>query len=354
MIQSQTALAIETCVRSLKESDYREWDEFVLRHPIGTPFHLTSWRQSIEATFGYTPYYLMAMKAGRVTGVLPLFLIKNLFVGRALISSPFAVYGGVLADSDEAKTALRDAVKSLGKRLAVQYVELRNANTEQCLGFSKWLRYVTFTQEIGRDKAAILKGIPRKVRYMVRKSCGAGFFVHRQSSDITALMDLYSRNVRRLGTPVLPEKHFVQLLRHFKGSVDIREITLGDKVVAAVLTFYFRDQILPYYGASDPGFNDLAPNNFMYYHLMEWGAENGYTLFDFGRSKKSVAGSYDFKAHWGMVERVLPYEMLLVRRKELPNFSPVNPVFRPPMKIWSLLPLALTRKLGPKIVKLFP
>src|SRR4030088_1308286 len=80
VIQSQTETALETCVRALNESDYREWDEFVLQHPIGTPFHLTSWLQSIEATFGYTPYYLMAMKGDRVTGVLPLFLIENIFL----------------------------------------------------------------------------------------------------------------------------------------------------------------------------------------------------------------------------------------------------------------------------------
>ncbi len=354
MIATQTALAVETLVRPPEEPDYRAWDEFVAHHPRGSPFHLMAWRKSIEATFGYRPFYLMAVEGERVRGVLPLFLVENLLVRRALISSPFAVYGGVLADSEHAKAALRDTVKSLGESLGVEYVELRNAHSDQRLGFASVERYVTFTQQIGPDEEAILSSIPRKVRYMVRKSCKAGLVVRRQCSDISAFEDLYSQSLRRLGTPAFPREHFARLLEEYKGAVDIREVILEDKVVAAVLTFYFRDQVLPYYGASDPAFNAIAPNNFMYYDLMRWAGENGYRLFDFGRSKKLVKGSYDFKAHWGMVERMLPYEMLLVKRTHMPNFSPINPIFRLPVKIWSTLPLALTRKMGPPLLKLFP
>ena len=103
--------------------------------------------------------------------------------------------------------------------------------------------------------------------------------------------------------------------------------------MAAVLSFYFSDQVLPYYGASDPKFNTLAPNNFMYFDLMRWGGQNGYSIFDFGRSKK-VKGSYDFKSHWGMMERELPYELMLIKRKQIPNYTPTNPVFQLPILCW--------------------
>ncbi len=354
MSYSQTALAVETLVRPPQETDLRAWDEFVLAHEFGTPFHLTAWRRTIESTFGYRPYYLMACEGPRVRGVLPLFLVKNVVLGKALISSPFAVYGGVLADSEAAKAALRREVESLSASLGVKFVELRNASPEQCLGFHPVTRYVTFTQEIGPDEEKILASIPRKVRYMVRKSCKAGFTVKRECDDIADFEHLYSMSLRRLGTPAFPRRYFRRLLEEFRGNVDIREVNRDGKVVAAVLSFYFRDQVLPYYGASDPNYHADAPNNFMYYDLMRWGGANGYRIFDFGRSKRGVAGSYDFKAHWGMTERGLPYEMLLVKRKKLPDFSPVNPVFKLPIKVWSLLPLGLTRALGPHLLQLFP
>jgi hypothetical protein len=156
-----------------------------------------------------------------------------------------------------------------------------------------------------------------------------------------------------LGTPCFPRRHFWTLLEKFRGMVDIREISSGSKVVAAVMSFYFRDQVLPYYGASDPAYNALAPNNFMYYDLMRWGGQNGYRVFDFGRSKR-VPGSYDFKSHWGMVERELPYETHLVKATKLPDYSPANAVFRLPMECWRRLPLGIARSVGPHLIRYVP
>jgi lipid II:glycine glycyltransferase (peptidoglycan interpeptide bridge formation enzyme) len=135
---------------------------------------------------------------------------------------------------------------------------------------------------------------------------------------------------------------------------DIREYRLEGRLVAAVLSFYFRDQVLPYYGASDPSYNSFSPNNFMYFDLMRRAGSTGFRVFDFGRSKKNQSGSYDFKAHWGMEERPLPYEMILVKRKTLPNFSPANPAYQVPIRIWQHVPLPVTRALGPSLIRLVP
>jgi FemAB-related protein (PEP-CTERM system-associated) len=175
-----------------------------------------------------------------------------------------------------------------------------------------------------------------------------------QNDDIRAFESLYDNSLRRLGTPSFPSAHFRNLLANFGSAANIREVVSGGAVVAAVMTFYFRDQVLPYYGASDPVYNALAPNNFMYFDLMRWGYTNGFKVFDFGRSKKNVPGSYDFKSHWGMVERELPYEMLLVRRKSLPNLSPANPVFDLPRRIWQRIPLPIAKLIGPHLVRLVP
>jgi FemAB-related protein (PEP-CTERM system-associated) len=333
--------------------DESDWDDFVLRHPYGSPFHLIAWRKTIEEIFGYRALYLMAFDGTNICGVLPIFLIENVLVGRALLSIPFAVYGGVLANSHEVRKAFSDQVRTLGVALDVDYVELRNAYPEQCLGFDCLTRYVTFKQKIGTDEEAILQSIPRKTRAAVRKALKCEFNTQFRR-ETEAFEDLYHRNLRRLGTPSFPKKYFRTLLNHFGAMADIREARLGDQVASAVLSFYFRDQILPYYGASDPAMNEFAPNNFMYYDLMCSAGQAGYSVFDFGRSKKNVGGSYDFKAHWGMVEKELPYEMLLVKRKELPNFTPTNALFRAPRKLWQYLPLAVTRTIGPIFIRLVP
>ena len=280
-------------------------------------------------------------------------LVKNPVMGRVLLSSPFAVYGGILADSGEARTALSHAAEALGREFEVQHVELRNAHEEQCTGLARVSRYVTFTQEISPDAEAILEAIPRKTRAAVRKSFRYCLEL-RASEDPRAFEDLYARSLRRLGTPCFPSRHYAELRRNFGDAVDIREVIHKGAPVAAVMTFYFRDRVLPFYGASDPAFNEVQPNNFMYYELMRWGGANGYRLFDFGRSKMEGSGSYDFKAHWGMAMRELPYEVILVRRKQLPNFSPNNPKFSLAIRAWQKMPLPLTRWIGPALIRLVP
>jgi FemAB-related protein (PEP-CTERM system-associated) len=340
-------------IRQPTPDEYRAWDAFVLAHPRASPFHLTAWKKSIEEVFHYRPMYLLASESGTIRGVLPLFLVKSLILGKTLISSPFAVYGGILADSVEVRDALAEHVKQLGASLQVEYVELRNAYQDQCIGFAPMAGYVALKQRLVPDESALLESIPRKTRRMVRKALESSLTTAQRKTTSPAFEDLYSRNLRRLGTPSFPSRHFAALVRNFGEMVDIREVVHEGRVIAAVMTFYFRDQVLPYYGASDPQFNSLAPNNYMYFDLMRWAGQNGYTSFDFGRSKK-ISGSYDFKSHWGMEEVELPYEVLLVKRKSLPNFNPNNPRFQLAIKIWQRLPLPVTRALGPELLRLIP
>src|SRR3954453_10441606 len=84
----------------------RPWDEYVLGHPHATPFHLTAWKRTIEESFRYRPEYLIVLDCGRITAVLPVFFVQNLIIGRVLLSTPFAVYGGILASSDAARKRL--------------------------------------------------------------------------------------------------------------------------------------------------------------------------------------------------------------------------------------------------------
>jgi len=119
------------------------------------------------------------------------------------------------------------------------------------------------------------------------------------------------------------------------------------------LTFFYKDQVLPYYAGSLLEYRDLAPNDYMYWQLMRYGYENGCKLFDFGRSKVDT-GSYDFKRHWGFEPEPLPYQYFLNRINEIPNLSPANPKYQKKIEIWRKLPFRATKIIGPHIVKYIP
>jgi FemAB-related protein (PEP-CTERM system-associated) len=341
-------------IRPLTPSDDQLWDAYVHANQHGSPFHLTAWKKTMEEIYGYSPRYLLAMEQGSIRGVLPLFLVQNFLMGKVLISSPFAVYGGILADTEETKRAIGEQLIKLGKDLGVQHIELRNAWPDQTLRQSNVDRYVTFTRDVTPDEDSILADLPfKKRRNTIRKSLKSNLSTRIQHTDYRAFEDLHSRTLRRLGTPNFPPHLFPTLLANFAGMIDIREVLFEAKVVAASMNFYFRDQMHTYYAASDPRYLFLVPNDFMYYDHLRWAGKNGYGTFDFGRSKVG-SGSADYKRYWGATMRKLPYEILLVNGKRVPNFSPQNPKFDLAIKVWQRLPLPLTRALGPHMVRLFP
>jgi FemAB-related protein (PEP-CTERM system-associated) len=340
-------------VREYSPAFSREWDDFVLCHPYGSPFHMLAWRNLIERTFRYRPLYRAAFSGDRLVGILPLFLVNGLMTGKALISSPFAVYGGALTEGSEAHEALREHAAALGAELQVEYIEMRNAYPEQCFGWAPIRRYVTFTRDLSpHDPEELLKSIPKKTRNMVRKALKTQFQM-RRVRDWRQFERLHSLTLRRLGTPSFPQQYFAELVEQFGNMLDILEVSLDGVTVAASMSFLFNNQMHIYYAATDPRYTALAPNYRMYFEHLLWAGQRGCGIFDFGRSKINT-GTFEFKRHWDASMRELPYEILLVRRKELPNLSPANPTFDLAIRIWQRLPLPVTRTLGPRLIRLFP
>ena len=340
-------------IRELQPEDAASWDEFVAAHPYGTPFHLTHWGKSLEQVFGYRSLSLVAFDGHSVSGVLPLFHVKNPIIGSVLISSPFAVYGGILANSPEASQALLERASALGRSLGVDHVEFRNAREQQCSGLPRIDRYVTFTQSISEGTGEdLLAALPKKTRNMIRKALRFPY-TSRTAASLDAFHRLIALSYRRLGTPCFAPAWFEALCRNFGPLACVREIVLDGRVLAVSLSFLFRGEMHTYYAASDQDYLDKAPNNFLYYDHLLWAASNGCHTFDFGRSKKET-GTFEFKKHWLTEMRELPYEVLLVKRKSLPDFSPKNPKFHAAIRVWQKLPLPLTRFVGPHVVRLFP
>jgi FemAB-related protein (PEP-CTERM system-associated) len=325
----------------------------VCAHPSGSPFHLCAWHDLLTKIFGYQPEYLIAYEGSDIVGVLPLFLVENFMTGRVLISTPFAVYGGILARGDVAHATLATAAKMLARKRAVQYLELRNSAADQRVGFSGIARYATFTRDVApTDREGLLKSLPTKTRNLVRKALKHNY-ASRPAENLDAFYGLLLKTYRRHGTPVFPLKFFALLVEKFGAGIDVREVLLDGQVAAVSMNFLFRDQMHTYYAASAQELWDKSPNNFMYFDHLLWAGNNGYRIFDFGRSKIGT-GPYEFKKHFGATERPLPYEIMLVKRATLPNFSPANPKFAMAIKVWQKMPLPVTRLIGPRFVGLFP
>ena len=341
--------SLPVTIRPFTTADARPWDSFVNACASATFFHLSAWKRVIERAFGHKTHYLIAERAGVITGVLPLTHIRSALFGSALISNAFAVQGGPAAADDESRQALDSAAARLMDELGVATLEMRGFAAERSKWQTKSDLYATFRRPLQPSVEANLKAVPRKQRAMIRKGIQNGLR-SEIDSDVDRLYRIYAESVRNLGTPVFGKSYFRILTEEFAECCDIVTVMTDDQPVASVLNFYFRDEVLPYYGGGKAAARALAANDFMYWEVMRRACERGCRLFDFGRSKIGT-GAYAFKRNWGFEPTPLIYQFRVAAGATAPDLNPLNPKFRLMVAAWKRLPLPIATRLGPLIVK---
>ena len=339
-------------VRRLDSADaaaVARWEAFVAVSPAATFFHRAGWQPLLREVFGHRTFFLYAERDGAIEGLLPLAQVKSRLFGNSLAALPFAVYGGVVAATPEAAAALEAEAERIALELGVAHLEYRNLDVRHADWPAQDL-YVTFRKEILPEDEANMNAIPRKQRAMVRKSIKNGL---RAEIDANAdrFFALYADNVHRHGTPAMPKRWFDSLMRAFGADCDVLTVVDADGTpVSSVLSFYFRDEILPYYAGDAVRARDLAANDFKYWSLMCHARQRGCKLFDYGRSKVG-SGSYSFKKNWGFEPRPLHYEYRLYQREGIPQNNPNNPKYKLMIAAWRRMPIGLANFLGPFIVR---
>ncbi len=336
-------------IKQLTDQDHQRWDAFVEQAADATFFHRAGWKQVIEQAFGHQVYLLYAEQDGQIQGILPLGHVKSLLFGNSLSSMPFCVYGGVVAADDGIRQALEQAAIELARQLGVDSLEFRNQSPQHDDWPAKRDLYVTFRKEIDPDPEQNLKNIPRKQRAVVRKGIKAGL-ESCWDSEIERFYDAYSQSVHALGTPVFSKRYFQILKDVFADDCRILTITKEGRLIASVMNFYFRDQVLPYYGGGTAEARSVKGNDFMYWEVMRLSCEQGIHVFDYGRSKVGT-GAYSFKKNWGFEPQPLHHEYVLIKADAVPDINPLNPKYRLFINTWKKLPLSMTRLIGPHIVK---
>lgn len=347
-VPAPVAATAEPVVKLLSESDLGRWDAYVHAHPEATFFHRSGWKRVIEQAFGHRTHFCFVEQGGAITGVLPLAEIKSRLFGHSLASLPFCAYGGIVADNDNAANALDQAAQKLARSINVDVLEYRGLRPRHPDWPTKDL-YVTFRKPIEPDVERNMNAIPRKQRAMVRKGIKAGL-VSEQDEGVERFYAVFSDNVHRHGTPVLSKRYFRILREVFGPDCSVLTVVKDSRAVSSVMSFHFRNEILPYYAGDMPEARELAANDFKYWELMRRSCEAGFTLFDYGRSKVGT-GPYHFKKNWGFEPQPLYYENFLVKAGEVPEVNPLNPKYRLFIAAWKQLPLPVANLLGPHIVK---
>lgn len=328
-------------------------DAFVMQHSDSTPFHLTAWAKGVEAGTGQKAHMLVAENlGGEIEGVLPVHAVGSPLFGRAMVSSGFAVGGGILADSQGVAERLADAVWELAKTSKCPSVELRGGALPHGLWIIKGNAHANFARPLTNDDDAELLAIPRKQRAEVRKGLEKGLVVETGNGarDLDWHYRVYSESVRNLGTPVFPKALMAEILRGFGDDADILTVLADGKPVSSVLSLYHKGAVMPYWGGGVWEARALRANDVMYYALMNHARRRGCVAFDFGRSKIG-SGAFNFKKNWGFEPEPLSYAVRTADGAEPRDINPNSPKYKAQIALWQKLPLPVANRIGPWIAK---
>jgi FemAB-related protein (PEP-CTERM system-associated) len=338
-----------TVVRAMSDADQTEWNNFVFGAHQATFFHRAEWRTIFEHVFHLKTHYLIAERGGQIVGLLPLVHQRSLLFGDALVAAPFCVEGGPLAKDTQARDALDQAALQLFERTRARYVEFRSRNACRPGWQVRRGLYADFSRPLSADDQENLRAIPRKQRAVVRKTL-TGNLISEIDSQPDRLFRVYSESVRNLGTPMFPRRYFSVLLQSFGSDCDIVAVLDDGSPVSAVMNFYFKDGVMPYYGGGTAAARANGANDFLYWEVMRRAAERGYRRFDFGRSKFGT-GSFAFKKNWGFEPSWLEYEYWMRPGTALPEKNPLNPKYALFIAAWKHLPVPLANALGPFLIR---
>ncbi|EQA98777.1 FemAB [Sphingobium sp. HDIP04] len=328
-------------------------DGFVMAHPQGTPFHRPAWLTGVERGTGNRAHMLAAVApSGEIAGLLPLHHVRSALFGQALVSSGFAVDGGILASDPAAVPALAAACQGMARDGGIASVEIRGGPAPG----EGWTlhegSHVGFARPIAADDEAELLAVPRKHRAELRKALANGALrveIGRDARHRRAHYRVYSESVRNLGTPVFPARLFREVLAAFGEDADILVVHEGERPVSAVLTLYHQGRVMPFWGGGIADARRLRSNELMYYRLMGHGRARGMRVFDFGRSRTG-SGQAAWKRSFGFDPAPLSYHGWSATG-ERRDVNPDSPRHQRRIDLWKKLPLPVANLIGPFIAR---
>jgi FemAB-related protein (PEP-CTERM system-associated) len=313
------------------------------------------WLRVLSHGLAQQPYPIVSTTENGQTGSLPLMLVESKLFGRFLVSLPYLNTAGVFAENDDEARRLIDDAVALADRLDVRYLELRHERLVEhpkLTGLNAGKVHMRLQLPTTVDK--LWSGFKTKLRNQIRKGetqPGSAVFWGRHDL-LNEFYDVFSRNMRDLGTPTYGRRLFQSILDEFPEEAEICVIRHGTRAVAAALLCHQRDVTRVPSASSLKQVNSTNANMYLYWQLLQRAVVRGSTRFDFGRSTKD-SNTYRFKAQWGAIATGAVWQYY-VRRGTMSDMRPESGRYRLATRVWQRLPLIVSRALGPYIVRGIP
>jgi serine/alanine adding enzyme len=337
-------------VESSQDTD--RWDRYVTSVAGSTFSHLAGWKQIMTGVLGHECIYLAAVdETGEWRGVLPLVRVRSV-LGHYLISLPFLNDGGPVGDVGAQESLVEHAVGE-ARRSGAGLLELRSRQdvpgpvTPSFRKISVHLSLPVSVEELWKST------LRTKLRTKIRRAAKEGMVFRCGTGELDGFYEVFARNMRDLGTPVLPRVFFQRLASTFGSRVLFAAVsTKSGAPVAGACCLRWRDEMEVTWGSSLREFNHLSPNMLLYCRLMEEAIAREVRVFNFGRCTPG-GGTHEFKRQWGGQDVPLAWPFWS-RHATVAVPSAKSPFYRFATAAWRHLPVGVTNRLGPVFARLLP
>lgn len=341
-------------ITPLTKKNEHLWNKYLHAQPQSNMYQLLGWKTVFERVFGYKQHYLLALNGDETPhGVLPLFQMTDIFRRKYLVSNPFSNFAGICANDAQTENLLLDAAIEKTNTSGAQYAEFRQLQTPLERELPSKSSFVTLMLNLPSDPDVLWKKISSRNRNKIRKAEKSGLEMDFGMHYLADFHKVYSINLRHLGTPIFPLRMFKAVAEVFAENVELLVLKMNDEVVSGMFLFKFKDTISEPWVASLREYNRIYVNNYLYWKAIEYGCQQGFKRFDFGRSTVDT-GTYDFKLQWGAEPVQLHYHYHLNAAREIPVVDAKNNKYQKAIDLWKRLPLALTNFVGPRVVQYLP
>jgi len=338
---------------AILENEQDDWNSYVTKNTAASIYHRYEWKELAKKCYGLESHYLIARYDDRtVAGILPLVRLKSIIFGDYLVSMPYFMRGGAIADHPSIEQQLMLSANEYAAKLGVEHIEYRDDVPHE--KFPVRTDKVHMVLQLPDTAEKLWKSFTPKLRSQIRRPQRENPQVYFGRNEyLDDFYTVYARNMRDLGSPVHSEKFIRNILLYFPENSCIAVVYLDNKPVAAgLLLQQDRKMDIPL-ASTIRDVNPLGINMLMYWEILKFSIDKGCTKFDFGRSSKD-SGTFRFKQQWGAQQKQLYLHYWLPKDNEIPSLNHSNPKYALLIRIWKLLPVKLTKWVGPPIVKNLP
>lgn len=298
---------------SLSEDEWRNW---VFNNPAGNIFHTPDMFRVFQRTKGYQPEVWVAR--GENQQILVIFLPVTISIHGGIfrpLTTHTIAYGSILCDlGDQAKEALKALLQHFQAvhKLRSIYTELRNisdmSDYQAVMNQSGFIyeEHLNYKIDLTGSPDLVFSRIGKRTQKHIKRALTRGELAVEEVTDLSGINECYQllcKTYKLARIPLANRSLFESAFEvlYPQGMLRVTAARHRGTMVAVSFELLYKDVIYGWYGGMDREFSRYTPNELLMWHILRWGAENGYREYDFGGAGKPDEdyGVRDFKAKFG-------------------------------------------------------